>query len=153
MKFDKVLYNLCLSDTLCHRWPVFRKPGPSSTVYILLKMRKQFVRLFLGRPVTSGVNFTNMFTSSFYTCRSQTLKRLDWSFCAFGIVPRKSCLYVKCWWNWLQILLANSICIEYDTLVRSLPSDYRFAKQKYFNKINLKINANIFMKITPCLYT
>ncbi len=42
-----------------------------------------------------GVNFTNMFTSSFYLCRSQKRKnsvKSSVSFCAFGICAHKSCL-------------------------------------------------------------
>jgi len=70
-----------------------------------------------------GVDFTNLFTSSFYLCRSQkckmTVKSLV-SFCAFGIWASKSCssnvdeiepTFIRVvWMDWLQTTSFDYYC-------------------------------------------
>jgi len=54
---------------------------------------------------SSGVNFTNMFTSSFYACRSQKYSHVISVFMHFWDLHE---LLVKCWWNWPHIIHKGS---------------------------------------------
>ena len=67
-------------------------------------------------------------------CLAQLLVNLN------GISFARCCLQVSFCFKFGKI----DLCIEYNTLVRSLPSDYRFAKQKYCHKISLKVKATLF---------